>query len=217
MVGPISIGGLSKSADVIVTDALPGVYRASQLDALMLQFRGDTWKHMSFADAAEKSGVEQSQQQARQKIEEHLRNYERTVVTPENRALYDRAALLCRRYLQVVESAVLPLSRAGKTDEARAAYMQQADPIHGQLKQALGELVTPNQRVGEEDAVAAQAAASHGRTLTWLLLVAAIAGGSVIVYFSVRSVNRDLRRAVTDLSDGAEQVSSGAAQVGSAS
>jgi methyl-accepting chemotaxis protein len=217
VVSLVSIGGLSKTVDVIVTDPLPGVYRASQLDSLVFQFRGDTWKHMLFADAGEKSSIERNQQQVKQKIDEHLQNYERTIATPEDRALYEKVAPLCRRYTQAVENAVLPLSREGKTDEARAVYMKQADPIHAELKQALGDLVALNQRTGEEDATAAQNSATHGRTLIWLLLLVAIAGGSAILYFSVHSVNSDLRQAVTDLSAGAEQVASGASQVASAS
>jgi methyl-accepting chemotaxis protein len=217
VVSLVSISGLSKTVDVIVTDPLPGVYRASQIDALLCEFRGDTWKHMVVTDAGERSSIERNQQQVKQKIDEHLQNYERTVATGEGRALYERVAPLCRRYMEAVESAVLPLSREGKAAEALAAYMQQADPIHAELKQAVRELVALNQRNGEQDAVAAQASAGRGRTLIWLLLLAAVAGGSAIVFFSVRSVSRVLRRAVTELSEGAEQVASGAAQVASAS
>jgi methyl-accepting chemotaxis protein len=213
----VSIGGLSRSVDLIVTDPLPGVYRASQVDSLLFQFRGDTWKHIAMAGTGEKGAIERNQQQVKQKIEEHLQNYERTIVAAEDRALYERVAPLCRRYMQAIESAVLPLSRDGKGAEALAAYMQQADPIHADLKQAVRELVELNQRNGDQDAVAAQAAASRGRIVTWLLLVVAVAGGGAIIFFSVHSVNRALRQAVAELSEGAEQVASGASQVAESS
>ena len=217
VVSLVSIGGLSKSVDVIVTDPLPGVYSASQIDSLVFQFRGDTWKHLLMTEPADKASVESNQQKVKQKIEEHLQKYERTVDTPEDRALYERVAPLSRRYMQVVESIVLPLSRAGKTEEARAAYLQQADPIHAELKPALAGLVQLNQRAGDQDAAAAQSEASRGRTMTWLLLIGAVTGGLVIIVFSVRGVNQALRQAVSQLSDGAEQVASGASQVASAS
>ena len=202
---------------MIVTDPLPGVYLASQLDSLVYQFRGDTWKHISMTNAGDKSAVENNQRNVKQKIDEYLQRYERTVASAEDRALFDRVTPLCRRYTQTVDSAVLPLSRDGKNEEARTAYLQQADPIHGQLKQALAELVQMNQHDGERDSALAQDAASRARLLVWLLLAAALSGGTALVYFNAQSVARVLRRVVSDLSEGAEQVANGATQVASAS
>jgi len=53
----VYLNDLSKAANTIVTDPLPGVYRASQIDGLVFQFRGDTWKHIAFSDAAGKGVI----------------------------------------------------------------------------------------------------------------------------------------------------------------
>ena len=217
IVSLLAIGGLTKSVNVIVTDPLPGVYRASQLDSLVYQFRGDTWKHLLMTGAVEKSAVENNQRSVKQKIDQLLLEYERTVVSAEDRALFEGMVPLCRRYTEVVDSKVLPLSRDGKTEEARASYLQDADPVHQQLKKALADLVQLNQRNGDKDAALAQSAGWRARLLVWLLLVVALLGGTVLVVFHAGSVSRVLRQAVVDLSDGAAQVASGASQVASAS
>jgi methyl-accepting chemotaxis protein len=213
----VCIDVLSKSVDAIVTDPLPGVYLASQLDSLVFQFRGDTWKHIAFADAAGKSAIERNQQKIKEKVEDHLRSYEKTVTTAEDRALFGRVQPLYQRYTQAIENAVLPLSRQGKSDEARAQYLQQADPVHAELKEVLRAVVDLNRQTGERDSAAAVKAATQGRTTTWLLLLVAFVTGGAFVAISVRSVNRALGKTVTELSEGAAQVAHAAAQVASAS
>ncbi|MEI9977172.1 MAG: methyl-accepting chemotaxis protein [Ignavibacteriota bacterium] len=217
VVSLVSISRLSKSVDAIVTEPLPGVYRASQLDSLFFEYRGDTWKHIVVTSAGDKSAIENNQHRIKQKIDEQMQSYERTAVTAADRALYERVSQLCRRYTDVVQTSVLPLSRDSKVEEARTAYMQQADPIQSQLKEALGELVDLNKSLGEQYAAAAKSSASGGRTFTWLLLLGALLGGGGLVYFNVHSVSQLLRQMVADLSDGAGQVASGASQVATSS
>jgi methyl-accepting chemotaxis protein/methyl-accepting chemotaxis protein-1 (serine sensor receptor) len=124
---------------------------------------------------------------------------------------------LYERYVQLVESAVLPLSRDGKPAEARAAYLQQADPVHAELKDVLRALVELNRQNGEKDSAVAVKAAAQGRTMTWLLMIVAVATGGAFAFFNMRSVSRALGQAAADLSEGAEQVASAAAQVSSSS
>ena len=116
----------------------------------------------------------------------------------------------------IIESAVLPLSRDGKSAEAQAAYLRQADPIHAEWKDVLRRMVELKRQNGDKDSTAA-AVATQGRTIACLLMLVAFASGSVFVLLSVRSVNRVLGHAVTELSDGAEQVASAAGQVSNSS
>ena len=207
----------SRSLSSIVTGPLPAIYSASQLDSLVFQFRGDTWKHIAFPDGQGKSAIENNQQKVKALIEEHLARYEKTIATPEDRALFEPVRPLCERYVSAIESAILPLSRAGKSDEARAAYLAQADPIHGELKVALRKLVEGSQRNGGQQSTAALAAATRGRTITWALMILAFGAGGAFVLFCVRGVNRVLGPVVSELSSGADQVAEAAAQVSSSS
>ncbi|HLY19240.1 MAG TPA: methyl-accepting chemotaxis protein [Bryobacteraceae bacterium] len=213
----VCINKLSRSIDGLVTDPLPGVYLAAQIDTFVFQFRGDTWKHITFTDAAGKQAVERNQQAIKAKMEDHFRNYEKTITSTGERALFEKARPLCERYVGVIETEVLPLSRAGKSAEARAAYLGHADPVHADVKIVLRGLVDLKQQRGERDSKAAVAAAARGRTMTWLLLIVASLAGGIFLIFNVRSVNGSLRQAAAELYEGAGQVASAAAQVSSTS
>jgi len=212
-----SINSLTKSVNTIVNDPLPGVYRISQVDSLIFQFRGDTWKHIASPRQEEKRAVEANQQKVKAKIEQNLREYASTSTTAQDRELFGKIQPLYERYVQLTESAVLPSSRAGKSGEAQANYIREVDPVHAELKAAVQALVEFNRKTGDADAADAQATGSHGRQLIITLLIAAMAAGSLLVFFIVRGLNRSLSQAASDLSAGAEQVASAAGQVSSGS
>src|ERR1700761_9369860 len=98
VLGGVSIFNLTQVSDSlheIVTGPLPGVLDASQIDGLVFQFRGDTWKHIAFTDGAGKAAIERNQQDLKKKIADHFANYEKTALTPEDRALIAKARPLC--------------------------------------------------------------------------------------------------------------------------
>ncbi len=213
----VSINMLSKAVDGLANDPLPGTYRATQVDGLVFQFRGDTWKHIAMADTERRKAIESNQQTLKDKIEDSLRVYEKTITSADERVLFEKVRSLYEQYVGAIEGSVLPLSREGKAAPAVAAYLQHADPVHAELKNALRALVDLKRQRGEADAAAAVAAAAHGRTMTWLLMLLAFTSGAAFVFFSVGSVNRALGQAVGDLSDGAQQVASAASQVSASS
>jgi methyl-accepting chemotaxis protein len=213
----ISINSLRQSLDTIMTDPLPGVYRISRVDSLIFQLRGDTWKHIAIADSNSQAAIEANIRKTGETVEADLQDYEKTIVTEEDRALYARIEPLFQRYLQVLENEVLPLSRAGKSAEAEAKYMQAADPLHGELKPSVTALVNLNRRNGDSDSAEAEHVASTGRILIFVILLVALASGSALVFLIVRSVNGALRSAASSLAEGAEQVASAAGQVSSGS
>src|SRR5262249_16673766 len=81
----ISISSLTKAVDTIVSDPLPGVYRISQVDALIFQYRGDTWKHIASSKANDKQAIENNQKTVKAKVEQFLKDYESTITTAEDR------------------------------------------------------------------------------------------------------------------------------------
>src|SRR5580698_3024197 len=84
ILGGVSLMNLSQltgSLDAIVTGPLPGVLDASQIDGLVFQFRGDTWKHIAFTEDAGKAAIEKNQQDLKKKITDHFVGYEKTIST----------------------------------------------------------------------------------------------------------------------------------------
>ncbi|MBV9266829.1 MAG: MCP four helix bundle domain-containing protein [Acidobacteriaceae bacterium] len=212
-----AINSLTRSVNKIVTDPLPGIQRASKVDSLVFQFRGDTWKHIASSDLAAKLAVEANQRKIKPSIEQNLREYESSIATAEDRELYERIRPLYQRYVQAIETEVLPLSREGKSAEARTKYLKLADPIHGALKTAILDLVNYNRNTGEADSADAQRVAHNGQVLIIGFLLAALISASVLIFFIVRRLNSALTNIASALSQGAEQVASAAGNVSNSS
>ncbi|HUA20483.1 MAG TPA: methyl-accepting chemotaxis protein [Bryobacteraceae bacterium] len=213
----LSIRSLSRSVDTIVNDPLPGVYRISRVDSLIWQYRGDAWKYMGTSRADVKRDADNNRPKIKAQIDQFLKDYETTIATDEDRALFAKVRPLYQRYTELVEQQVLPLIRSGRSQQAEARYIQEAQPVQQELAQALAAEVDLNRKNSEVDAAAAQSTASQARWLIVVLLIAAMVSGSALVYFIVRSLNATLTRAASDLSSGAEQVASAAGQVSSSS
>ncbi len=211
------IRNLAKSVDTVVTDPLPGVYRVSQVAISLQTMRGNAWKHMANLDAALKAKAERENAEMKTTIEKVLSEYAATITTDEDRELYSKLEPLIAHYEEILTSEVEPLSRDNKLDEARARYMAEADPVHRAALAAVLALVDLNRRNGDTDSAAAQSRASGGTIGILVILFTTIALGVAIVFFMVRSINRALMGAVTELTQGAEQIASAAHQVSAAS
>lgn len=213
VVALLALSTLTKTMTGIISGPLPGVLRAAEIDSLVFQFRGDTWKHISNASPEAKSKVEANQQKVKQRVEEDLREFEKTVVTAEDRAAFLKVDPIYQRYVQLIEGVVLPLSRDGKQAEAVAAYVKEVDPVHAELKAALRTLITKSQTNGDSESAEATAFASMARAgISGLILISTL-GAGIFVFLSVRNVNRILRQVVEELSGGADQVAAASAQV----
>ena len=211
------IRNLAQSVDTVVNDPLPGVYKISQVARALETIRGNTWKHIASADAGLKAQAERENEEHKGDIEKTLAEYGKTVTTAEDRELYSKIQPLIARYEDVLNNEVYPLSRGGKPDEARARYMADADPAHHAARDAVMAEVDLNRRNGDMDGSAAQSHAATGTTAIIIILLTAMASGGFMVFFMVRSVNRALMGAVTELAQGADQIASAAHQVSAAS
>jgi len=85
------------------------------------------------------------------------------------------------------------------------------------LKTAIGDETEYSRRNGAKYTAEALSASARMKWLTWLLLTLSASLGSGALYLLVRSLNRTLRQAVSELLEGAGQVASASAQVASSS
>ena len=211
------IHSLSNSVNTVVTDPLPGVYRISQVAIALQSMRGNAWKHMAVSDAGLKAKSEREASDQKALIDSSLREYEKTITTAEDRELFSKMSPLISQYEQVLENEVFPLSRAGKTEDARAKYLAEADAVHRSALKTVEAEVDLNRRNGDSDGSEAQSRASGGTTMIAIILLIAIASGAAIAWFMVKTINRVLMGAINELAQGAEQIASAAQQVSTAS
>jgi methyl-accepting chemotaxis protein len=219
LVGAVSIynlSGLNRITQLIITDPMPGMARMDTVRAAILTARGDTWRHLSESDPSKKAEIERSIEENRSKAARVMQEYEQTIATAEDRALYDRLQLTLHEYAQELPG-VLALSRAGKAEQARDKYAAEAQASFRAGNDLLQAEMQLNQNNGEKDAAESQLA--YGKTL-WVLTIMLITcslGGAALAFVVVRGMNNTLRQAVTELAEGAAQVASAASQVSSSS
>jgi methyl-accepting chemotaxis protein/methyl-accepting chemotaxis protein-1 (serine sensor receptor) len=211
-----SVGAIETNLQAIVTDTLPGVYEMGALDSAVFELRGDFWKHIASDNSAAKIGIEQATEQAKQMIQEHLAAYEKRIAQDEDRQLYGNIKLAYDRFLAAWEE-VAPLSRSGKTAEAVAKYLAVGTPAHKALQQAIHAEIDWDRKQGEKNSRGASSQVGQARFGSGLLLAISILVGGLLAFLIVRSVNGALTRAITELSEGAEQLASAASQVSSSS
>jgi len=219
LMGAISIyrlAELNRITQLIITDPLPGMDTMAAARAATMTARGDLWMHIAHTDPAVKAKWEQSFEENKAKAMKALQDYEPTITTPEDRALFDKLKPAAQRWFDVA-SPVLAFSREGKSDEAVKKADAELIPAMAEVKDLLQAEIDLNRTNGEKDAAESQQ--TYGKTiwiLTWTLALCALAG-TLGAFFVIRGLNKVLRRSVTELAVGAEQVASAAGQVASSS
>jgi len=219
LVGVISIYNLARLNQVtqlIISDPLPGMDRMAATRAATMTIRGDVWRHISEAGASKKAEMERSIEESKATLSKALQEYEPTITTAEDRALFEKLKPALQRYLDALPG-VLALSRAGKSEEASNKYDAEALDALNAAKELLGAEIQLNRSNGEKDAAESQQ--TYGRTL-WLLVITLVScalAGAGAAFAVIRNLNRDLRQIAGEMGDGAEQVAAAASQVSSSS
>src|SRR5450759_2329832 len=219
LVGVFSIynlAGLNRITQHIITGPLPGTVKMAATRAATLTARGDVWRHIAEPDQSKKLELERSIEENKGKSAQALQEYEPTITTADDRALFDQVKPVWQRYMDAIPG-VLALSRGGKTEEARIKYDAEALPAINAARDLMQSLMDLNRANGEKYAVESQQ--TYSKTV-WVLMIALALcslGGAGAAFGIVRSLNRALRQAVHELSEGTGQVAGGARQVASSS
>jgi methyl-accepting chemotaxis protein len=211
-----TISHMSSSVDSIVRDPLPGIDRIGQIEALLLEYRGDVWRHIATTDKNIQATLDQQVGQIPGQLEQAIKSYEETVTTDEDRTKFEKTKSSSRAYLQIANAA-LALSREGRAAEASDLYVRQAAAAFDATKANVKEMVKLNRDIGERDGATAREQAASGSMTLWLLLAAAVLSGAGLLFFILRSLNRQLRQATATLGNGAGRVADSAAQIASSS
>ncbi|MCC7342284.1 MAG: MCP four helix bundle domain-containing protein [Bryobacterales bacterium] len=219
MLGAVSIVNTSRietNLKAIVGDSLPGIYEIGVLESTLLEIRGNAMKHIADGNAATQAQIERSSEALKQDFQENLSRYAKTITQAEDQQAFEKVKPAFDRYMAAWEG-VAVLSRAGKSAEAISKYDSEVRPIFLEAHEALRGLVDWNKRHGDQNAEAMSATVSQTQWWSWTLLSISILTGSLLAFLVTKSVNSDLLRAVTELTEGAEQVASAASQVSSSS
>ncbi len=207
---------INESARVVTGDCLPGVYSIGELEASVKGAEADLFSHLLFTDAAGMAGVERQIDASRNRVSQLYADYEKTITSPEDRALFAKLQARRPEYLGLRAQA-LELSRSGRKQEAFAFVMQKLDPVFDAYMGEVRKLVDFNKSHADDYSVritAAVRSAQNGAVLGGLLSVAFAVGAAWLVS---RTTNSVLGRAAGSLAAGANEVAAAAGQVAAAS
>ncbi len=112
---------------------------------------------------------------------------------------------------------VMPLSRSLKNNEAYAMWVSQLATHVEERAAGIEELIAYSSSNASGLGKSAIDTGSNARLWTLLILLFSILSGGMLAYFLVRSINKVLSQAVSELSEGAGQIASAASQVSASS
>lgn len=215
----VSLYGLRSSETSIETlsgDSIPGIYHALVMEARLLEFQGNCWKHISSSSAEVMKAAEARNEELKRQMSATMVSYGEAITREEDRQAWSQVRPALDGYLESW-SKVQVVSRTGRNAEAYDLYMQLADPGYRRLNQILADRVQWNKAYTDETVDMAMARAGSQRAFTLILALVSIVIGSLAAIFIVRGTTGRLKDSIGRLWAGASQVASAAGQVSSTS
>jgi methyl-accepting chemotaxis protein len=215
----VSIGRLSDDIHRLQVDSIPGMYSIGKLDDLGAE--AAMKMNAELLDAVTGSGndaerVRRESAAIWSKYEEELKAYERTITQAEDRQLFGAIGQASNRYIQSCNR-VRSLIGASKADEALRVYRSETAQCLAEMMQAFDREVEWNHKAARTVAESSAARANSAKWWNRVVSVIALLVGSGLAFFIVRSLNRVLRHTVSQLAEGAMQISSAAGEVSASS
>src|SRR6266496_2157398 len=199
--GAFSLWNMSRIENrlqTIVTDSLPGIYEIGKLESAGKDIRGTMLMHVASSDEREKAELESTLTALQQRLRQGLQSYEKTIITAEDRELYQQIPPALDHFLQVWQP-IQAVSRSGDSKQALAMFRQQAWPAFAEVQKVIGAEIDFNKRGADKTAADATSATSFARWASSILLAIALLLGSGIAVFLTRGINRSLARAASAL------------------
>jgi len=221
LLGVVSILNISRiSTDVhsIVEGPIPGIFSLGVIYSYEKDEKAEMLQHIASDTPKQKEELEAAFAETESKFQDEMRGYGKTIQTAEGRGLFEKLGPAQERFNRLWTTNILPLSRAFKTKEALAAWNSQdvlaaSDERH----KAFTDLINYRKANGDKSGRSAIETGEAATFWSALILVLSVVSGGLLAFFIVRGINKALTHAVTELGEGAEQVSSAAGQVSSSS
>jgi hypothetical protein len=218
VVSVMSIRSTNAQVRSIATAQLPGLAILINLDGFEKDEQAVMLEHIASSSPARKATLEADFSDLEVKFQGELAAYEKTLASPKGRELWQKVAIVQDRFNRVWTTNVLPLSRALKAKEALAMWNgETVSQARAARTDAFTEIIAYRKTRGNDSAKAAVAAGDSANFWSTLILIASLISGGLLAFFIVRGINKDLTQAITELAEGAEQVSSASGQVSGSS
>ncbi len=207
---------LGKDIDSLAKDSIPGILYSQSLQADVNELRAFYVRHMLETSPADKQKVEALIAKCDGEIQEDIRNYRISITLEEDRQNFSKVEVEVAAIDQAWQK-VLPLSRAGKMEEAWQLYKLDTLPHTLAVRDELETIVDWNKRQADETTASSMQAARSALWISSSMGILSLVLGVLVSWYMVSALNKQLLRAVAELSEGADQIVSAASQVSSSS
>ncbi|MEO8127778.1 MAG: methyl-accepting chemotaxis protein [Bryobacteraceae bacterium] len=216
LIALVKIGTMSEGIEKIVKTSLPDVYFVGTLSGFAKEERMAMISHIASDSAGEMQNFDALIESNSKKLSEGVKTFDQNNKTPRDREYVARLTEANETILRAWEK-IKPLSASLKTKQALNVWLSEAIPAGAVRAKVLQEMADSSKAGGDEDGDLATKAAASGRTWLIIVLFIAVFGGAAIAFLILRSTNSDLKKAVDELGQGAEEVTGAAAQISSGS
>jgi hypothetical protein len=170
---------LERVAGAVSSSTVPGLARLHGLRDESLALDELTLRHLLANNLAEKHAIELDVDESARRIDEGLRVSEAAIETEAERRLYVALSENLGRVRHFRNEHLLPLSRAGRLDEARLVYDTDMASAREEYRHALAQLVMLQEEKGRSSATALETGVQANAWVIGLgaLLTAMAAGG----------------------------------------
>ena len=208
---------IGTSSQRIIHECLPGVYHSGRMEATVQQQAALLMRHITSTDAAEMADVGRQLVANDQLFSDEFAEYQQTISTQRNREICATIPPQ-REACRAAQEKALALSQSSKKDEALAVFRAEVVPAFQKLQETAATLASYNVKDKSAAAIVAdEYAVSSGKTGMIVGIATAIPLAAVIAFVVLSGLNTALRRIVSGLAEGSEQMAAAAAQVSGSS
>ena len=176
------------------------------------RLRVRTFRHILASDPAEHAAAEKTIQESRARIEKAFNDYEAYVADAEDKRLLEAERKTMAEYTKAVD-AMLAISRAGKTEEAKLLMKQQIAPLAVAFIDEITAHMQYNKTIGKKAAEEGAAAKDSATLVSIAILIATAAVLGIFSFITIRGISARLGDANTL----AERIAGGDLRGGTAS
>jgi methyl-accepting chemotaxis protein len=211
---------IATSSLIITTESLPNTLHVAEGQLLSADNTGLIYRHISSTTPADMQAIEKHIADNSARVTELLTAYDKVLTNPADRPLFDELIRTRTAYSAQLRE-VIALSQKTEDAAAVAAVYTLARTKLDPLADAYSNAYTALSRMESDDAGIRSKEVTDSITTTKLALLIFTAAGFVvavgIAFAIIRSVNQQLRRNVSILSESSGQTASAAAEISRAS
>ena len=134
----IDLDRIDADSAVIATDSVPGALLSSKLQAEVIESHTDLVRHLLLHDKSDLQRNEAALLALRSQLQADMRDYEKTVFQPQDRALFEAFKSSAAAYLEaqdrVLKQAITAQNQAALAAEVRPAFLKAHADVHAMVE-----------------------------------------------------------------------------------